>query len=429
LRCCVVGLGYIGLPTAALFAARGHHVVGVDADPRRLDLRRDGDPAEPGLKELIDDGLRSGRLSVAAEVVEADAFLVCVGTPRVPGRPEVALAEVLGAVDAVAPRLRAGNLVVVESTVPPGTTDDVVRPRLEAGSGLACGRDFHLAFCPERVLPGNLVHELVHNCRVVGGVDAAGGQRAAALFRSVVAGDVAVTDARTAEFVKLMENTWSAVNIALANEFAVLAERAGVDVHEAITLAGRHPRVRLMRPGPGVGGHCIPVDPGFLVDWAPDAAPLIRQALATNDAMPRHVADAVLAALAQVGKAAGDARVVLAGVTYKGGVDDVRGSPALALAGHLAAAGASVVFQDPVATRFPHPVVPGLSDAVEGADALVIVADHPHYAGLALELPALAARMRPSPVLVDTRGMVPAADGFLLWRLGRGFVPPAGDAH
>ncbi len=424
MRCCVVGLGYIGLPTAALFAARGLNVVGVDSNERRLDLQQDCERCEPGLRELVREGLQSGRLSVDSDVVEADVFLICVGTPRLPGRPEVALAEVVVAVEAVGRRLRAGNLVIVESTMPPGATDEVVRPRLEAISGLTCGNDFYLAFCPERVLPGNLVHELVHNCRVVGGVDPESTRRAAALFQSVVEGDIATTDARTAEFVKLMENTWAAVNIALANELSGLAEQAGVDIHEAITLAGRHPRVSLMRPGPGVGGHCIPVDPGFFADWAPDATPLIRQALATNAGMPRHVANAVLQALARVEKPTAGARVVLAGVTYKGGVDDVRGSPALALADDLSAAGATVVFQDPMATGFSHPVVRDLGDAVEGADALVIVADHTQYHALGGRLAALRERMRPKPVLIDTRGIVPAAEGFVLWRLGRGFVEP-----
>lgn len=424
MRCCVVGLGYIGLPTAALFASRGHDVVGVDSNARRLDFRHCGDRCEPGLDELVQEGVRSGRLSVASDVADADAFLVCVGTPRESGRPDAALTEVVAAADAVGRRLRAGNLVIVESTVPPGTTDDVIRPRLEAASGLSCGRDFFLAFCPERVLPGNLLHELVHNCRVVGGVDPESARRAAALFRTVVEADVATTDARTAEFVKLMENTWAAVNIALANEFAGLAERGGIDVHEAITLAGRHPRVSLMRPGPGVGGHCIPVDPGFLVDWAPDATPLIRQALETNAGMPRRVADGVRQALDRAGKPVAGARVVLAGVTYKGGVDDVRGSPALSVAAHLQEAGVAITFQDPLATHFPHPVTRELLAAAEGADALVIVADHPQYHALGLQLPALRDRMRPPPVLIDTRGMVPDAPGFLLWRLGRGFVTP-----
>lgn len=422
MKCCVLGLGYIGLPTAALLAARGHDVLGVDVDPRRLDLMAQGVLRETGLKELVEVGVLSGRLRTGTAVQEADAFLVCVPTPRVAGRRDLTLADVLAAIESIAPHLRKGNLVVLESTVPPGTTDDVIRPGLDRLSGLSCGNDYFLACCPERVLPGNLVHELAHNARTVGGVDDESGRRAAALFRTVVSGEVIVTDARTAEMAKLMENTYAAVNIALANEFAGLAESAGVDVREAIALANRHPRVNLMNPGPGVGGHCIPVDPWFLVDGAFASADLISQALRTNDAMPGRVAFAIGEALARTGKPVRGARVVLMGVSYKGGVDDVRESPALGIASRLWELGADVIFQDPIATGFPHPVQVDLLTAVSGADALAVIADHPQYLGLEPLLPRLRRLMRPNPVFVDTRGVVKSAEGFLFWRLGRGFT-------
>jgi UDP-N-acetyl-D-mannosaminuronic acid dehydrogenase len=422
LKCCVLGLGYIGLPTAALLAARGHDVLGVDVDPQRLDLMVQGVLRESGLMELIEVGVLSGRLRTGTTVHEADTFVICVPTPHVAGRQDLTLADVLAAIESIAPHLRKGNLVVLESTVPPGTTDDVIRPCLDRLSGLSCGSDYFLAYCPERVLPGNLVHELAHNARIVGGVDDESGRRAAALFRTIVSGEVLVTGSRTAEMSKLMENTYAAVNIALANELAWLAEYAGIDVREAIALANRHPRVNLMNPGPGVGGHCIPVDPWFLVDGTPASACLISQALRTNDGMPGRVASAIGDALARIGKPISGARVVLMGVAYKGGVDDVRESPALGVATWLWESGADVIFQDPIATGFPHPVEPDLLAAVSGADALAVIADHPQYLGLELLLPRLRRLMRPNPLFVDTRGVVKSAEGFLFWRLGCGFA-------
>lgn len=424
MRCCVLGLGYIGLPTAALFAARGHDVLGVDVDPQRLDVGVHADHREPGLKDLVNAGLQSGRLTVGPRAEDADVFLICVASPRMPERPEATMAEIVSAVDSIVPVLQKGNLVIIESTVPPGTTEDIVMPRLEQASGLRCGRDFHLAYCPERVLPGNLIHELMQNDRVVGGVNEESARRAAVLFRSVVAGEVLLTSTRTAEMAKLMENTWASVNIALANEFAVLAEQADVDVNEAISLANRHPRVHLMKPGPGVGGHCIPVDPWFLVDWAPGKTGLIRRALKTNDSMPDHVAGAICEALLRAGKSLGDSRVVLMGVAYKGGVDDVRGSPALSVASQLRKEGVDVVFQDPVVTTFPYPVEKDLLVSARGADALVVITDHPQYLAIGSLLPKLRFVMRPPPVIADTRAVVASAEGFILWSLGHGFEAP-----
>ncbi|HEX2171299.1 MAG TPA: nucleotide sugar dehydrogenase, partial [Dehalococcoidia bacterium] len=278
-RVCVVGLGFIGLPTAAVLAALAQG---------RVTIR------EPGLDELVADAVASGRLVGSGSPVPADVYILAVPTPiRGPAHKRADLTFIAAAVEAIASLLRPGALVVLESTSPPGTTERLVRPSLERASGLRAGRDFWLTHCPERVLPGRILHEIVHNDRIIGGIDARSAEAARDLYAGFVRGRLFLTDATTAELVKLMENTHRDVNIALANEFALVAEHLGVDVWEAINLANRHPRVQFLSPGPGVGGHCLAVDPWFVVGAAPQFTPLIAAGRAVNDAMPRHVADLV----------------------------------------------------------------------------------------------------------------------------------------
>src|SRR3972149_2844585 len=284
-----LGLGYIGLPPASTVATNGLQVIGVDVNRRIVDILRNGEIhiQEPGLRGLVQAAFGSGNLRVAEQPEPADAFLITVPTPlQLDKRAD--LTAVRAAARAIAPHLRPGNLVVLESTSPPRTTVDVVAPIL-AESGLEPGRDFSLAYSPERVLPGQILRELVENARVVGG----GATRASAeagreLYSAFVRGEIVLTDATTAEMVKLMENTYRDVNIALANEFGRLAERLGVDVWEAIALANLHPRVDILKPGPGVGGHCISIDPWFLVEAAPALSPLIDPARRANEGQPAH---------------------------------------------------------------------------------------------------------------------------------------------
>jgi UDP-N-acetyl-D-mannosaminuronic acid dehydrogenase len=324
---CVLGLGYVGLPTAAMFAVAGHTVVGVDPSPRVQSALKNGrlHLKEPDLDALVGHALHSGRLRVATEPERADAFVIAVPTPLEPTSRLADLSYVQQAARDIVPHLQRGNLVVLESTVPPRTTCDVLAPIL-AASGLQPGRDLCLAHCPERVLPGRILLELVENDRLVGGLTPACAERAAHLYASFVKGSIVRTDATTAEMAKVMENTYRDVNVALANEFARIADRLGVDVHEAIRLANRHPRVNVLRPGPGVGGHCVALDPWFLVQAAPDEAQLIRTAREVNDSQPARVLQH-LARLAQP-----PAAVALLGVTYKADVDDIRESPALVVA-------------------------------------------------------------------------------------------------
>ncbi|HUV16068.1 MAG TPA: nucleotide sugar dehydrogenase, partial [Pelolinea sp.] len=280
---CVLGLGYIGLPTASTFATHGLKVVGVDTKPEIVAGLNNGEVHlfEPGLRTLVQAALRSGNLVVKYEPEAADAFIIAVPTPFKEDK-KADLDFVISAAESIVPHLRKGNLVILESTSPPRTTVDIVAPILEK-SGLKAGTDFQLAYSPERVLPGQILRELIENARVIGGVDAASAEAGRELYSIFVRGEIILTDATTAEMVKLMENTYRDINIAAANEFARLADRFQVDIWEAIEIANRHPRVKILSPGPGVGGHCISVDPWFLVEAAPETAQLIRTAREVND--------------------------------------------------------------------------------------------------------------------------------------------------
>jgi UDP-N-acetyl-D-mannosaminuronic acid dehydrogenase len=302
-KICIMGLGYIGLPTAAMFAVNGIQVLGVDVNPQVIETLRRGELhiQEPGLRTAVEAAVKSGNLHVDTRPAEADAFIIAVPTPfhedkygEYNGR-KYKLADmraVASAAEAIVPHLRKGNLVVLESTSPPRTTLDLVAPILEK-SGLKAGADFHLAYSPERVLPGQILRELIENARVIGGTTPEGAQAGRDLYSAFVKGEIVTTDATTAEMVKLMENTYRDVNIAIANEFARLADRFGVNVWEAISIANLHPRVKILRPGPGVGGHCISVDPWFFVEAAPDLASLIHQSRQVNDAQPHFALELV----------------------------------------------------------------------------------------------------------------------------------------
>lgn len=415
-RVCVIGLGYIGLPTAAVFATHGYHVIGVDTNQDVVQRVTAGDTniKEPGLRTLVGAAVNSRNLAAASAVPEADVFIIAVPTP-IGADHRADLSYVLAASKAVAGRLSRGNLVVLESTVPPGTTEGSVRQILE-GSGLQVGRDFMLAHCPERVLPGRILHELMQNDRIVGGVTPESAEAARGLYARVVEGRILVTDATTAEVVKLAENTYRDVNIALANELARVCMRLGIDAGEVIDLANHHPRVGLLRPGPGVGGHCIGVDPWFLIQAAPEETPLMQAARRINDDQPRLVLEMIRAML---GSAPSSAVAVL-GVAYKANVDDVRESPALAVIDGLRRRGVEVRACDThvPGTRFA--LLP-LEEAVAGADLAVILTDHDAFKDLSPL--RLAALMRRKQILDTRRCITPSvwrAAGFTVAVLGSG---------
>ncbi len=396
-------MGYIGLPTASTFALNGLQVVGVDVSRKVVEVLRNGGVhlQEPGLRSLVGAAFSSGNLRVAERPEPADAFLIAVPTPILEDR-RADLAAVRAAAQAIVPHLRRGNLVVLESTSPPRTTVDVLAPILEL-SGLRAGSDFSLAYSPERVLPGQILRELIENARVIGGVNRASAEAGRDLYRLFVKGEILLTDSTTAEMVKLMENTYRDVNLGVANEFARLSERLGVDVWEAIALANRHPRVDILRPGPGVGGHCISIDPWFLVEAAPDDSRLIRQARLVNDGQPERVVQRVGQALGGLpGK-----RLAVLGLAYKADVDDLRESPALEVARRLAADGAEVRTYEPNAVGASAPgatAAATLEQALEGADGMLLLVEHRSLLDLT---PAQAAARMRGRFVFDGRGVLP----------------------
>lgn len=414
----MIGLGYIGLPTAVMFANSGNEVVGVDVEPDVVKLTNEGKTniKEKNFSELLEKAVSSGNLRAQSQMCSADVFIICVPTPFCKSDEPVTLEHVKSAAESIIPHLKPGNLIILESTVPPGTTSGPLKEVLERG-GLKAGLDFELAYCPERLLPGNLVYEIVHNDRIVGGVGQTSSDKAKSLYAQFVKGEIILTDATTAEFVKVAENTYGAVNVALVNELAVICERLGINVREALELANRHPRVRYMDPGPGVGGHCVPVDPWFIVRASPDEADLIKTALQKNESMPDHVLSLLAGALEEVGTSLQNAKIVVLGIAYKKNVNDIRESPALALIEKLEERGVDVIVCDPMVDDFRLPVEKDVMLAVEGADAMVLITDHDEFRNLGLV--GIREKMR-NPVFVDTRNVYQNADGFIFRQLGVG---------
>jgi len=392
---CVVGLGYIGLPTAALFAMKGTDVHGVDIDANVLRRAARGEvpDGEPGLAELLRKALASGRLTLGAEPVPANHFILAVGTPvNEDGSADLsALERVVGS---VLPLLAPGDLVVLESTVPPGTTEQyLLKPLREAGSWPAV----RVAYCPERVLPGRLIEEFETLPRIIGAADAHSTTAAEKLYGRVVSGSIHHTDIRTAEMVKIMENTFRAVNIALANEIARTCAAMGIDAWTAMGLANCHPRVSFLRPGPGVGGHCVAVDPRFLANLLPEETPLIQAALEVNDGMPEYLASCIRQLTARA-----HPRIGLLGLTFKEDVADTRESPALKVFDVLEAKGAVVAAHDPLVPD--HPRNDSLEDALRGADCAVHIVAHKAFQALE---PAKLAPLVRRKLVVDATGRLP----------------------
>jgi UDP-N-acetyl-D-mannosaminuronic acid dehydrogenase len=426
-KICVLGLGYIGLPTASTFATHGIRVIGVDVNRRIIETLNNGGIHihEPGLRTLVEAAIKSGQMTVSAQPEEADAFLIAVPTPFYLDKSgyyegeSYKLADmraVTSAAEAIVPYLRTGNLVVLESTSPPRTTVDLVKPILER-SGLKAGSDFHLVYSPERVLPGQILRELIENARVIGGVTPESAQAGAQLYTTFVKGQIIQTDATTAEMVKLMENTTRDVNIAIANEFARLADHFGVDVWEAINLANLHPRISILTPGPGVGGHCISVDPWFFVEAAPELTPLIYTARKVNDEQPHFVVDLVQKALG----ALRGRKIAALGLAYKPEVDDLRESPAAEVVRLLIDAGADVRAFEPFKTDgIPSiPMAASLEEALKDTDAILLLVRHTQFRDLS---PTEVTAMTSARVVIDTVNAWNAdtwkKTGFQVFRLG-----------
>jgi UDP-N-acetyl-D-mannosaminuronic acid dehydrogenase len=384
-KICVIGLGYIGLPTASLFANNGFTVVGIDINATVVDTVNKGDIhiEETGLRTLVEAGVKSGHLKASVTPEPADVFIIAVPTPF-GSRKEADLSHVFSATDALIPYLNPGNLVVVESTISPGATKKVTqhiadrRPDLVGNKADPIGSlMISVVHCPERVLPGQILAELVGNDRVIGGMTKQASEQAAKLYGNIVSGKIYQTDATTAEMVKLSENTFRDVNISLANELALICEKLGINVWEVIDLANKHPRVKILSPGPGVGGHCIAVDPWFIASEFPEEAQVIRAARMRNDSMPRKVVEEIL----QLVKGMDMPKIVCLGASYKGNVGDARNSPALEIYQQLRAYQGKhlqvVLHDDHVDnSRFP---TQSLESALKDASLIVVLVNHKDY--------------------------------------------------
>jgi UDP-N-acetyl-D-mannosaminuronic acid dehydrogenase len=415
-KICIFGLGYIGLPTACLFAVHGYQVLGIDLKTDVILKVNQGIPPfeEPGLEELIKEGHGNGCLRASLEPEPSDIFLIAVPTPMDTNTGVAGLQAVYQAATSISRILTKGCLVVVESTVPPVTCEKMVLPILEK-SGLKRGKDFHLAYCPERAIPSDTLREMIHNDRIIGGLDKKSSELARDLYSCFVKGNLYLTDLRTAGMVKLIENTYRDINIALANEFAGIAEKLEVNIWEAIELANKHPRVKILSPGPGVGGHCLTKDPLFLTENTISSR-IIEMAREINDSMPRHVLDCLETLVGKIP----DPTVTVLGVAYKANVDDIRETPALKFIKLAENVGYKVKVHDPWVKNFEYPLYL-LDEAVKNSDCLVLITDHSVFKQLD---PLNLAPLMRNKNLIDTRNIFHHQDwekaGFSIRVLGKG---------
>lgn len=395
-KICVIGLGYIGLPTASLLGTKGYQVHGVDVSAKVVETINKGGIhiVEPDLDILVKSAVQAGNLVASQQPTEADIFIIAVPTPFTDGKkPDLTYVE--KATQSICSYVKPGNLVILESTSPVGTTDEVVA-RILAEHGHNVGTDVYVAHCPERVLPGRILVELVENDRVVGGINEASTQIAVEFYEEFVRGEVLPTTAKTAEMVKLTENSSRDVQIAFANEISMICEAEGINTWEVIALANRHPRVNILQPGPGVGGHCIAVDPWFIVHRSPEYARLIRTAREVNDYKPEWVLERVRK------KAAKFKNPVIGclGLAFKADVDDLRESPAMDIVRHLQKENiGQLLICEPNLKSHPEFNLISVGDVLKEADIILLLVDHKPFK-------RITASDLKEKVVIDTRGII-----------------------
>lgn len=398
----VIGLGYIGLPTATLIANNGFKVYGMDPVDKVVNIINQGKIhiVEPGLEDYVKKAVANGNLIADTKPHKADVFILAVPTPF-KGDKEPDLSYVESAAREIAPFLQDGNLVILESTSPVGTTEKVRRWIMDENKSLQ-DKALYFAHCPERVLPGRIVQELSTNDRIIGGIDEASTEKTVGFYKHFVRGALLKTDARTAELSKLTENSFRDVNIAFANELSIICEKLGINVWELIRLANRHPRVNILQPGPGVGGHCIAVDPWFIVDSTPAEARLIRTARQVNDNKPHYVMSKVYEAI----KGIVSPKIACLGLAFKPDIDDLRESPSLQISYDLAAAGKAQIFAvEPNIQTLPLKLqymknvsLMEYHEAINKADIVLLLVDHKEFKNLDKE-------MLKGKIIIDTRGI------------------------
>ncbi|MBZ9570440.1 nucleotide sugar dehydrogenase [Methanobrevibacter sp. TMH8] len=397
MKICIIGQGYIGLPTATLFADNGCEVVGVDINQDLIDDLNKSivHIEEPGLKEKLNLAITNKNYSASTKPEKSDVFIITVPTPTNTDDLSCDLSYVISACETIIPYLEKGNIVIIESTIAPMSTDNIIKPIFEK-EGFKVGKDLYLAHCPERVLPGKIMEELINNDRIVGGITPKCSNKAANIYETFVKGKIMKTEAKTAEMSKCMENTFRDVNIALANELTKVCSKIGVNALDVIELANKHPRVNIHSPGPGVGGHCLAIDPYFIYAQAPEEAKLIKLARDINNSMPQFVVDKTKEILKEVE----NPKIAILGVAYKGNTGDIRESPALKVCEILENEGFEINIHDP---HVKNENYYGFKEAIEDADICIVLSDHFEFKNLDFNL--MSEKMR-NPIIFDTKNLI-----------------------
>ena len=369
MKICIMGQGYIGLPTAALFTRNHCEVVGVDINEQIVENLNKGiiHIEEPGISDIIKNAVKNKVYTASLTPEKADAFIITVPTPYIVENYSCDLSYVITACETIIPYIEKGNTVIIESTIAPMSTDETIKPIFEK-AGFKIGEDLFLAHCPERVLPGRIIEELIHNDRIIGGVTPECAVKASEVYGQFVEGDLMLTEAKTAELSKCMENTFRDVNIALANELAKICAEIGVNALDVIEMANKHPRVNLHSPGPGVGGHCLAIDPYFIYAKAPETAKIIKLARDTNNSMPDFVCE-------YVNKIIPEGKIAVFGVSYKGNTGDDRESPAYEIIAKLSTK-YEIAIHDP---HIENPNFVSFEEAVKDANLILVLCDHDEF--------------------------------------------------
>ena len=394
MKVCIIGQGYIGLPTAALFTRNHCEVVGVDINEQIIDNLNKGiiHIEEPGIADIIKNAVENKVYTASLTPQKADAFIITVPTPYIVENYSCDLSYVVTACESILPFLEKGNTVIIESTIAPMSTDETIKPIFEK-AGFTIGKDLYLAHCPERVLPGKIIEELIHNDRIIGGITPECSKKASEVYGQFVEGELMLTEAKTAELSKCMENTFRDVNIALANELAKVCAEIGVNALDVIEMANKHPRVNLHSPGPGVGGHCLAIDPYFIYAKAPETAKIIKLARDTNNSMPQFVCD-------YVKKIISKGKIAVFGVSYKGNTGDDRESPAYEIIAKLMQENYEIAIHDP---HIKNENFVSIDEATKNADLILILCDHNEFKCLDYDL--ISENMA-NPVIFDTKNII-----------------------
>ncbi len=393
MKICIMGQGYIGLPTAALFTRNHCEVVGVDVNEKIVDNLNKGiiHIEEPGISDIIKSAVSNNVYKASLTPEKANAFIITVPTPYIVENYSCDLSYVVSACESIIPYLEKGNTVIIESTIAPMSTDETIKPIFEK-AGFTIGEDLYLAHCPERVLPGKIIEELIHNDRIIGGVTPECAIKASEVYGQFVEGDLMLTEAKTAELSKCMENTFRDVNIALANELAKICAEIGVNALDVIEMANKHPRVNLHSPGPGVGGHCLAIDPYFIYAKAPETAKIIKLSRDTNNSMPEFVCK-------YVRKIIFEGKIAVLGVSYKGNTGDDRESPAYEIIANLSK-DYEIAIHDP---HLDNPNFKSFDEATKDADLILILCDHNEFKNLDYDL---IEKNMSKAVIFDTKNII-----------------------